>query len=180
VQTGRNHPRAVEPYRQLPREQNVAELGLAVSLQRSPILWSSKLGEIQTVAAMRLRGHMMIRAGPEALSRSSRRQVRRNGARWLTAKVSSKPVKRKPVSTRHQPGIVDEHIDPIGGRKDLVRRAAHFGKARESATNDIDSIGVGMRADKTPCRLGPGAVATDHDDSHSDSDEAEHRVEPDT
>ena len=37
------------------------------------------------------RGTVITRAGAEALSRSSKRLVSRNGARWLTAKVSSKP-----------------------------------------------------------------------------------------
>ena len=58
--------------------------------------------------------------------------------------------------------------------------AAHFSKARKIGEQDVESIGAGTLADKSPCRLGPGAVATDHDDSHSYADEAEHRVEPDT
>ena len=90
------------------------------------------------------------------------------------------PVKRKPVVPRHQPGIVDEQIDPVVRGQDFVCQPAHFGKARKIGQQDVDSIGAGMLADKSPCRLGPGAVATDHDDSHSDADEAEHRVEPDT
>ena len=90
------------------------------------------------------------------------------------------PLKSKAVPRRHQPGIVDEQIDPVVHGQDRVCQPAHFVKARKIGQQDVDSIGAGMLADKSSCRLGPGAVATDHDDPHSGADEAEHGVEPDT
>ena len=88
-------------------------------------------------------------------------------------------VERQPVLTRHQPGIVDEHIDPVVGRQEFVSQATHFGKTRKIGQQHLDPVGPGTLTDKPARRLGPGAVTTDHDNPHAGMSKAECGMQPD-
>src|SRR6201987_5787950 len=89
------------------------------------------------------------------------------------------PLEREAVFRRHQPGIVDQEIEPIRGGEDLVRKATHLGKVGKIRQSDNDVVRAGAFDHKPPRRLGPIPVAADHKYSHPGPSEAERSIEPD-
>jgi hypothetical protein len=65
------------------------------------------------------------------------------------------------------------------GGKELVRQPAHLRKPRKISERNSDAIGPGSLGYEPARRLGPGPVATGHDDPHAGAGETERRIEPD-
>jgi hypothetical protein len=83
------------------------------------------------------------------------------------------PIERKPVSWRHQPGVVDQEIEPAIGGEDFVGQAPHLIEAGKIGNRDRDSVRAGSLDHKASGRLGPIPVAPDHDNPHPRPGEAE-------
>ena len=88
-------------------------------------------------------------------------------------------VERKPVFWRHQPGVVDQQIEPVIGSEDFVGEAPHLVEAGKIGKRNRDSVGARSLNHKAPRRLGAVPIAADHDDPHPSAGEAERGVEPD-
>ena len=114
----------VSPYRVNPRpfhERSALRSSNGMSLP----LWASE--EV-----------VMIRAGADALSRSSNRVVSRNGARWLSAQVRSMPSSVSSRFVNVAPALLIEHVDAGVARERLVRQSAHRRLRAQVGVEDVD------------------------------------------
>ena len=80
------------------------------------------------------------RAGADSFSRSSSRFVSRNGAKWLTAIVSSRPSSVSSRRPRDEPGVVHEHVDALVALEQQVGEPPYLVRAMRSRPH-------GLRAD---------------------------------
>ena len=75
------------------------------------------------------------RRGPQPIEQQIGQQER---GEMIDRKGQLEPVGRNPRSGREQPGVVDEDTDPVMGREDFVREAAHLGECREIGELHLD------------------------------------------
>ena len=128
---------------------------------------------------MRLGGHIDDSRRSRSLEPIQQKAGEDKWREMVDCEGQLEPVERKSVSTRHQPGVVDKQIDPVVSGKDLASQAAHFAKARKIGEEDLDLVAAGALPDKPTRRLGPRAVATDHDDPHAGMSKTERGIKPD-
>src|SRR5215468_6365078 len=116
MKTGRSDPRSREPCREFPSEEDVAELGAPIGPKHRPIVWLSKGVEVEAVAVMRLRGDNDDPRWRGCLEAFEQQISQQEGRQMIDREGQLEPIERKPVFWRHQPGIVDQKIEPaIGG-----------------------------------------------------------------
>ena len=76
----------------------------------------------------------MIRDGALLFSRSSKRFVNRNGAKWLTASVThdaATVVGRLGPLALHDASVINEHVEPVVPLLKLFRQPPDVGLHRE-------------------------------------------------
>jgi hypothetical protein len=88
-------------------------------------------------------------------------------------KSQLEPVEQRPVFWRHQPGVIDQPIQPTMSGKDFVGEATHLGKPGKKSASATTTLSEPERSVTTECRLSPGTVATGHNDPHPGPGEAQ-------
>ena len=78
-----------------------------------------------------------------------------------------------------QPGIVDQHIDPLVFCQQGFGQLAHRGEAGEIGERSLDPVRAGTLGDEAPRPLGARRIAADHDDLHALPRQTERGVESD-
>ena len=123
VQRVGGHARVRRPPGELGGEEDVRQLRLRVHTH-APVAHLGRLevveGDPLPAAEYAADATLTTRAGADARSRSSSRLVRRNGPRWLVAKVASNPSTVSLRSLEDETGVVDEHVEAGRELEDLL------------------------------------------------------------
>ena len=141
MQAGGDHAAAVEPACQGAGEQDVAQLGAPVGLERGPVLLADHRGGVEAGAAMRLRrdgddarGGRGAQPVEQQIGQQERRQmVDRDGQ--LVAVLGQLR------AGRDQPGIVDQHVEPLVPCQHRFGQLPHLGEAGEIGQRRLDRPG---------------------------------------